>query len=114
VRTALEAEIRGRVQQAAPQLVGDLWGRERVTLIITRLDVPLASGILHGEAEAWLFAESPDAFDIAAIVQAFETPIQIANTPGQLGCRARLIRIAERIEEMTASCRLTFALELTK
>jgi len=114
VRAELEAAIRARIQQAAPALVGDLWGRERVTLIITRLDVPLASGILNGEAEAILMADTPDAFDLTALVRAFDDPIQFPKTETAFGCRARLVRIHERIEEMTAVCRMTLAIEVLK
>ncbi len=81
MRAALEAAIRARIQQVAPQLVGDLRGRERVTVLITRLEVPLASGILNGEAEAALFADTPDAFEITALVRAFDDPIQFPSFP---------------------------------
>ncbi len=114
MRAALEAAIRARIQQAAPALVGDLWGRERVTVLITRLEVPLSSGILAGEAEAALFADTPDAFDITALVRAFDDPIQFPKTETAFGCRARLTRIQERIEEMTAVCRLAFAIEVLR
>jgi hypothetical protein len=104
VRAALEAEIRGRVQQAAPQLVGDLWGRERVTVAFERLRIA-ADGV-EAQVICELYADSVDAFPVAELVAVMLRPIALA---GPLGLVLHLEEVVERLAEGMAVCQLRFA-----
>lgn len=110
MRSELEAAIRGRIEAVAPQLVGDLWGRQKVTILITRLDVSSTSRAADGEAQAMLFADTPDAFPVDALIASLREPLSINGSGYRL--RARLTGIAERIEEMHAVCRIYLAIEV--
>ncbi len=110
MRQALEAAIRARIEAVAPQLVGDLWGRKQVTLLITRLSISATSRAAEGEAQAVLFSDTPDAFPVDGLIGALREPVSVTGQDFRL--RARLTQLSERIEEMQAVCRLTFAIEV--
>lgn len=110
MRAALEAAIRARIEAVAPQLVGDLWGRQQITLLITRLSISATSRAAEGEAQAVLLADTPDAFPVDALIGALREPLSVFGPDYRL--RARLSQLSERIEEMQAVCRLTFAIEV--
>lgn len=110
MRAQLEAAIRARIEAVAPQLIGDLWGRRQVTLLITRLDISATSRAADGEAQAVLMAETPDAFPVDALIEALRDPVSVSGAAFRL--RARLTGLAERIEDMAAICRLTFTIEV--
>lgn len=110
MRAQLEAAIRARIEAVAPDLIGDLWGRRQITLLITRLAVSTTSRAAEGEAQAVLLADTPDAFPVDGLIAALREPVSVSGPDFRL--RARLTQIAERIEEMQAVCRLTFAIEV--
>ncbi|TCS70765.1 hypothetical protein EDC61_11492 [Sulfuritortus calidifontis] len=110
MRQALEAAIRARIEAVAPALICDLWGRQQVTLLITRLAISATSRAAEGEAQAVLMAETPDAFPVDAMLEALRDPIFVSGATFRL--RARLTSLAERIEDMAAVCRLTFTIEV--
>jgi hypothetical protein len=104
VRAALEAEIRNRVQQAAPQLVGDLWGRERVTVAFERLR--LEGGIWRGTVVCELYSDALDVIPVDTLTGICLHPVSI-DTPNATAL-LELYEICERMADGYAICQLLF------
>jgi hypothetical protein len=104
VRAALEAEIRIRVQQAAPQLVGDLWGRERVTVAFERLR--LEGGIWCGTVVCELYSDELDVIPVDTLIGLCLHPVSI-DTPNAAAL-LELYEIKESLVDGYAICQLLF------
>lgn len=109
VRQRLAAAIRDRLTGAAPALIGDWWGRYRLTVSFPSLAAATA-GSVNGQAEAVLWAETFDDLPIEAVVAALRQPIFDAKDAPEL--RARLSSYREEALEMACAARIVFEINL--
>ncbi len=112
LRRAMETAIRQRVEQAAPGLVGDLWGRERLTVLYPRLAMPRRDTRIEGQVEVWLLAETPEALPTDAVAGALIAPFEV--TDGRQRARLWLASIEERVDDLKVAARLVFDITITE
>lgn len=112
LREAIEAAIRSRVEEVAPGLVGDLWGRKRLAVLYPRLTLPRRDTRIEGQVEVWLMADTPDQLPTEWLARAVIAPFEI--TDGAQNARLWLSSIDERADEMKVAARLLFDITITE
>ncbi|MBK1690984.1 hypothetical protein CKO33_02210 [Ectothiorhodospira mobilis] len=89
MRQAVANWVAGALEAVAPELLGDVWGRREVTVMVDRLSLSRPSahtnGVLavEGEVVALLWADTPDAMDWVAIADRLVDGLTLDAEPAE-------------------------------
>lgn len=107
MRAAIEQAILGRIRPALPAAYRDLWGRERLAVIVASLSPHGGGARYDGRVEAVAVCDTPDAFDLEALMAALDAPILVARAAGA-PLRLVFSNLDERALDAAIAVRITF------